>query len=118
MLPIQIMNAIAETGLMRSKRLSAVFSLKKQERADEALDSLTDSLEIKDSTLAIAFQVYAPLLMESGAVEEVRRNNPQWAHVLPELLTTGEALTMAQRDYMLSELQTEQLKALLSKPLQ
>lgn len=117
MLTLSVMNAIHKTGLMQSRTLATIFSAETQEKADEALDQLSAERIGKDPELVMAYQTVAPLLIENVAISKVAAKNPQLRNSAPEILTLGEALAVAQADYLLNEKQMAQLQAALEKPL-
>jgi hypothetical protein len=105
--PMTVWNQIAP--MMQSKTLAAMFSIKNQQEADEAIDQWAMTAVGKEPDLMMALQTVAPLLLENVAIRQWTDKNPDWKQALPEVLTLGEAITLAQGDYMLNARQTAQL---------
>ncbi|WP_445938240.1 hypothetical protein [Pseudomonas sp.] len=93
--------------------MAAMFAIKDQEKADKAIDQWSMEAVGSEPDLMMAFQTVAPLLLENVAIRQWTDSNPQWKSAMPEVLTVGEAATLAQADYLLSEPQMEQLIAQL-----
>jgi hypothetical protein len=113
--PQTIRNQIAP--LMQSKQLKAIMEMKDEDQSDQALLKLA-AKQVKFATgIKEAWVTVAPLLIENQALTKFTAKNPNLKLLLPEVLTIQEALQTAKADYMLDEVELENLAQALSRPL-
>lgn len=95
---------------------AALFRMSDQEIEPEAT-KLARAAVGSDPDAQMAYLTAGALLTQHAAISEWVAENPDWREALPEVLTVGEALTIAHRDYLLDKPQMEQLKAQLQSLL-
>ena len=110
--PLQVWKQIAPS--MQDKNLKAIFSASSQEQADELLEQWAKD-KASDSMVVLSLMEFGPLLKENPAIRQWVNKNPQWSMAMPEVLTPGEAASLAQADYLLDAKQTAQLIEQLRK---
>ena len=116
--PATTWNAIAKAVPLAQPENRRLFSLN-QATLLSVLQEQADRLAARGISPKVikAYQTLGPLLMENEALTAycVKTGNLALREMLPELVTTAEALHLAQQEYRLTVQECEQLKQLLDK---
>lgn len=111
-----ILNRIAKTTRMKNPTMKRLFQMS-QEDLNAALDAQAEVLAAAghDPLVVSAYQALEPLLLENEAISLFisKTGDSTLRAALPEVLTKREAVSLADREMMLSETQKKELFELL-----
>lgn len=118
-LPLEILNQIAATGVMQTQTLREICRLTSEPEAEQAMKALAAEQVGSNNPLEQqAFLQATFLLRENVAISKwLAKGHQEMRPLLPEILTAGEAVSVAQADYMLNARQVKLLNRLLLQPM-
>jgi len=116
---LRIWNRVAATGKLRSAWGKTLLAETDQETVDLAWEEWDRTNAKEDPRVLLSYQLVLPLLVEREAIDALveEADDPGLRGALPEVLNRSEAVSLATREYRLTESQQKRLMHLLPETL-
>ena len=113
-----VWNRIGETVPLKTEWAQQIFPLP-EDQMTVALDKEAKRLQRTENPIVVAaYLTMLPLLWENQAIAQYKAEHPELMDALPEVADAAEAVTLASRDFPLTESDQTRLRKLLQTPPQ